>query len=174
MQIFLIILLILSSLSFVFLHPFATKVQNTTLWLGKKLYNNLNSDVEKIGLSSSRGFQDAITPKFQIYLNSFITIASPIIILISGSILNWYLGIVVLLLVIFLTKITSKLYSNNLNYYISLIVVDLLNRKANYLKENDILRADAASDVREDIIDILSSIIELNLPVPSVKEINKL
>ena len=170
-QIILIILLSFFSLMIIIFDPFIKRLHATTLWAGKRISP---TGLGSIGIELPRGIQDSITPRIQNILNIIITILSPILVVIFGTLIEFYLGITCLVVCYFLTNLTGKLWSIKLNYYLNLTIISLENRRADFLKQRDLERANAATDVLDDLKNLFLKYGSQNLTVPDLKDIRRM
>lgn len=159
----LIIVLSLACATVVFLGPFASRMQVTTLWVGRKI---APEDMES---ELPRGFQDAITPKLQDTLNTVLPIAY-LLIIVLGSIKAWYLGVALLVGSLILRAVVQKFYSNKINFYFRIINYYMANKIADYHKDKDVLRAEAATEMMQKLGNFYLSIKDQDLIVPKMSE----
>lgn len=151
----------------VFLGAFVGRMQATTLWVGKKIApKGLDQELP-------RGFQDAITPKMQDIFNTILPIAY-IVVLIVGTIKIWYLGVLLLFISILLTSVAQRLYPNNINVYLNMIITAMMNKLADYTRDKDEMRADAARDMVESLQNFYLKIKDLKMKVPRIIEAKKM
>lgn len=155
--------LALASIVVIFIGPFTGKMQASTLWVGKKIAP------EGMDTDAPRGFQDAITPKYQDTFNTILPIAY-ILILVLGTIKVWYMGVVLLVLVFVLMSIAQRFYPQDLNTYLRAIISAMMNKMADYKKAGDEMRTDAAAEMLERLNGLYAEIRDQKLPVPSIRE----
>lgn len=155
--------LALASLVVIFIGPFTGKMQASTLWVGKKIAP------EGMDTDAPRGFQDAITPKYQDTLNTLLPIAY-ILILVLGTIKTWWLGAALLVLVFLLMVVAQRFYPQDLNTYLRAIISAMTNKMADYNKSGDKMRTEAAAEMLERLNELYAEIREQNLPVPSIRD----
>lgn len=147
----------------VFVTPFVGNMQATTLWVGKKI---TPAGLER---EAPRGFQDAITPGFQNTLN-VLSPASYVVVLVLGSIAFWYLGVLLLVCSFLVSIFVKKLYPNRINFYLRILIHQMSNRTANYTRDGDTMRADAAEEMTEKLMEFYEEVKDLELRVPTMKE----
>lgn len=157
------IVLALACTAVIFVGPFARKMQATTLWVGKKIAP-IGADAD-----APRGFQDAITPKFQDTFNTILPIAY-ILILILGTIKVWYLGAILLIVTFVIMIIVQRFYPQDVNTYLRAIISAMMNKMADYKKAGDEMRTDAAAEMVEKLQDFYERIKDQKLSVPSIQE----
>jgi hypothetical protein len=157
------IVLALACTTVVFVGPFARKMQATTLWVGKK--------IAPVGAETDapRGFQDAITPKSQDTFNTILPIAY-VLILILGSIKMWYLGVTLLVITFVIMIIVQRFYPQDVNTYLRAIISAMINKMADYKKEGDEMRVDAAAEMVEKLQNLYERIKDQKMLVPSIRE----
>lgn len=155
----------LSITTVIFLGAFASRMQATTLWAGKKIAP------EGMDADMPRGFQDAITPKIQDTFNTILPICY-LVILVSGSIKSWYLGVVLLLVAFIGMFIAKTLISNKIKFYLKIINYYMANKTADYAKTGDVMRTEAAKDVSEKLQQLYFDIKD-DLLVPDLSEVKK-
>jgi hypothetical protein len=143
---------------------FAGKIQGTTLYVGKMIGE------PEFAQDMSNGFQDAITPEYQNKLNLIVP-GSWIAILVLGSFITWWGGIVALLITMMvLNAIISRFFPQRLSYYVMLLMNDMTNRIADFKKVKDESRADAGQMMLEKLTDFYLSVKDTDQPVPSLRE----
>lgn len=164
--IYLILLLVFTLLA-VPIGSFSGKMQRVTLWAGKK--------IAPFGMDSEvpRGFQDAITPKIQDRLNTFFPVLL-LLVLIVGSLRAWYLGIVAVIAILVLVVIVQKFLPNKISFYLKIIIHYMDNRIADYAKQGDTMRSDAAKEMSEKLHNLYFNIKDRNLEIPDFKEIKSM
>ena len=145
------------------LSAYTSKFQSTTLWAGKKIASEELKDIKP------NGYQDAITPKVQ-NIRNILKIILSISIFIIGTIKIWYLGVFGLVCVFIISNIASKCIPDKIEFYLFKIFTSLVNREANYLKNNDEMRAEACADICYRLEKLISEIRETNIKVPSIYE----
>lgn len=161
------ILLALAIFVVIFLGPYAGKMQASTLWVGKRIAP------EGMDQEAPRGFQDAITPKHQDTMNTFLPI-SYVLILVLGTIKAWYLGVLLLVLAIVLMSIAQRFYPQGLNTYLRAIIAAMVNKMADYKKAGDEMRTDAAAEMLQRLNDLYIEVHDQNLPVPSIRDTQRM
>jgi magnesium-transporting ATPase (P-type) len=157
------IVLALAGSIVVFIGPYRSKMQVTTLLAGKRIAP------EGMDADAPRGLQDAITPKLQDTFNIILPI-SYVIILILGSIRIWYLGIVLLVAAFAFEAIIQRFYPQDLNTYLRAIIGAMINKMADYKKTGDEMRADAAAEILEELDNLYAEIRDQKPPVPLIRE----
>ena len=163
LDIALYIVLVICAGTVIFIGPFAAKMQATTLWVGKKIApEGLDTDVP-------RGFQDAITPSMQDKFNTILPI-SYVLILAAGSWIHWYLGVSVLILSIILMTVLQRFYPNKVHTYLNIIIGAMNNKLADYVRDRDTMRAQAAQEVLTKLQEFYLEVRDENLEVPSITE----
>ena len=158
MVIVLIVLLVITPI----VASFNGKIQGTTLYVGKLL-----GEVE-LARDLPNGYQDAITPGFQTKLN----LLNPVLwlgLLIIGSIIGWWLGIVAVIVTAFNYSIIGKMLPKRLGYYVMILMNDMNKRTADYLKNGDKERAKACKLMAKDLTNYYLSIKDIEMPVPDFK-----
>jgi len=70
---------------------------------------------------------------------------------------------------LFSYSIAGAVLPRKLNHYLLLIISSLQNRQADYVKSNDTMRAEAAGEVVELLVDYADEVMPLDLPVPRIK-----
>lgn len=161
MTILFIIILIISAI----LTAYTNKMQASTLYIGKKICSPEMKDV------MPTGYQDAITPEDQNKRNLY----SPILfvaILIVGSLIKWYMGILGLLLnFIVLIPIASFFVPQKLSFYVNLLHINMANRFADYKKNGDEERTIASKEILEKL-EQYYFLMDKNIKVPNIYEAN--
>jgi hypothetical protein len=145
------------------LSGYTGRVQCTTLWAGRRIGE------PEFETQNPKGYQDAITPKAQNVRNTAVFILY-FVILVVGSIIKWYVGIVGVVIAFSSGNIAAGFFSNDLERYILGLINDMARREADYRKESDSMRADAAHDMLERLSLLLMEVHDKALPVPSMRE----
>ena len=145
------------------------RVQSTTLYLGKYLAKkDIGEDYAT--LMSSRGLQDAITPRSQKwYLYAMLT--SWVLIIVFSFLVAWYWIIISFIVYFIMYAIYDRVVNKKQLKYATLLMVDLANRSADYKKVNDLDRSQAAADFGHEIEDYINSIRKENPDLPTAKEV---
>lgn len=147
----------------IFIGAFVAGMQATTLWAGKKITpRGMDNELP-------RGFQDAITPKIQDTFNTILPI-SYIAILISGSIIAWYLGIASLIVAFIGMSIVKAFMPKRIKFYLKIINYYMMNKTADYAKAGDSMRAEASKDVTDKLTNLYLTIAD-DLEVPDFSSI---
>lgn len=158
--ILLTILMIISSV----VSSFTSKVQATTLYVGKLLGE------PEFAIDMPTGFQDAITPKWQNTLN-VVSLVLWVAILGMGSFVAWWGGILALLItIVVLNNIASRLMPQRLSYYVLMLANDMNNRVADYKREKDDDREDAAREMSDNLKTYYMTIKDSDQAVPTFEE----
>ncbi len=164
METFFYVLIGISSLLIIFLGPQVSKMQSVTLWVGKKIApQGLDKEVPN-------GFQDAITPESQ-NTGNIIIMASYLILLVSGSFLVWYGGILGLIVSLIISGLVGKFYANKIGTYLLKLINSMSNKVADYKKNNDFDRANAAEEMLQKLQSLYVEIRDENIDIPSLKEV---
>ena len=142
---------------------FAGRVQATTLWAGRAI---APADAEEL---MPTGVQDAITPRWQTWVN-YAYMGGMLAILIVGSAQRWYLGIVAVIVAVIVQSVVGAILPKRAASYLKWILVDLANREADYRKQNDHMRGDAAHDFADKVQKLLADSLEAARPVPTMAE----
>ncbi len=143
---------------------FASYMQATTLFVGKKIAP------QGMEAELPRGFQDAITPKIQETFNTILPI-SYILILVAGSLQAWYLGIAMLIVAFIGLAVAKKFFPSKVVFYLKIIIFYMTNKVADYAKDGDKMRAEAAQEVSDKLEIFYFQIKDHDLEVPSFAEI---
>lgn len=147
---------------------YAGRMQATTLYLGKKL---AHPSTQK---ELPRGLQDAITPKIQDTLNT-INIFGWIILIILGTYIAWYIGIISLLAAVILQSLFQIFMPKNLEHYYLIIQYYMMNKIADYNRDKDTMRTEAAGEVLSNLVEIYENEIKgANTPVPSIIDVKRM
>lgn len=148
----LLIALLLSLISSVFV-AYTLNVQRITKYLGWRIDSSIY-----------RNIQNAITPKAQNRRN-----LSLVFVLLAPTILAffhaWWASVAVFLVTILLTGVNQILLGRSAEKYVNSIGQDLYKRKADYLKENDKMRASVADEYSGVIAEVLAEIKNKNLTI---------
>lgn len=144
---------------------FSSRMQAATLFVGKSLCP------PEIVRDMPRGFQDAITPRWQNTLNIVVPLMV-LTVLVIGSMIVWWGGpLACLATLIVLQPIALRVVPEQLSFYLIRMINNMANRMADYKKERDSVRADAAKEMLDRLTALYSVIQRSGMPVPSFKEI---
>ncbi len=147
----------------IFIGPFVAKMQATTLWVGKKIAP------KGLDAEAPRGFQDAITPSWQDKFNTILPI-SYVLIFAIGTWIHWYLGATVLILSVILMSVVQRFYPSKLHTYLNIIIGAMNNKLADYVRDRDTMRANAAQELLTSLQEFYLEVREGDLDVPSMTE----
>ncbi|MBP9817486.1 hypothetical protein KBC75_01860 [Candidatus Shapirobacteria bacterium] len=163
MAIIFIIILIISSAVF----AYTGMMQATTLYVGKKIADPMLADV------MPNGYQDAITPEHQNKMNDLNNILL-VAVLIVGSLVRWYWGILGLILDIVLLRTIFQYFfvPQKLSFYVNLLVMNMANRYADYKKDKDEERALASKEIGDKLNEYFVTM-DKNMKVPTFDEASK-
>lgn len=156
-----VIVLLVSSVAALGIGPFIGRIQATTLWVGKKIAPEGTDEI------SPRGFQDAITPQFQNRLNILLFVCY-FLVLVSGTLIKWYLGVPALIATMVFQSVTGRFYPTKLSFYLKIITEDMHRRIADYTRDGDQMRADAAKEVAENLKSVYVMALSEDFPVPEI------
>ena len=158
------VVLLIHSLIF----AYTGRMQATTLYLGKRL---ADPSVQK---ELPRGLQDAITPKIQTTLN-IINIIGWIVLIGLGTYIAWYVGIVSVFLAVALQSFFQIFMPKTLDHYYLVIQYYMMNKIADYNRNNDTMRTQAGKEVLNDLIQIYEAEIKgKNIHVPSIIHVKRM
>lgn len=146
-------------------HPFTTRLQDTSLWLGKAL---VPSDFAS---AYPRGLQDPLTsgwPSTYIFVVSLLPFISATI----AFFYSWWAAILVYVISIILAAIFSRsnVASKKVERYIAILADHARNRVADYNKKGDYDRATAAEQLTESLTEILVIYLESDVIVPTMSQ----
>jgi hypothetical protein len=120
------------------------------------------------------GFQDAITPKSQDRRNTFLPILLLAIFILGSFFVAWHAGVVALIARAFVYGMASRFMPDDLEYYLLRRISAMDNREADYRKNNDLMRAEAAHDMAERLKDALLLVHGQDRKVPQMREIRNM
>jgi len=135
----------------VFFSAFTKNVQETTNFLGKKLFGNE---------TCTAGVQDAITPSWQTRNNIIMFVFLVVFLGVSMYVFKWYVGTLIFIATFFLAiPLVSRvlMFPANSIFIVNKIKNNLINRKQTYEEAGDLLRATAVSEVLEKLKEITNS-----------------
>ncbi len=142
----LIIIILINGL----LAAYTRNVQATTLFLGRELAQGNE-------LAGNTGFQDAITSKAQTIRN-YLMFALIFLMALVALLIKWYWIPVALVAWILVQGVSRVFLPKDVLHYANGIGQSLARREADYAKDNDHLRADAARELKENIAQIIPSL----------------
>lgn len=143
-------------------------MQRSTLYIGKIIAPF------EMSHRIPRGYQDAIThPRF--WKIQCLTPISIVVFLIAGFLAGWY-WIPILWILVFLpiSLIIRSRKRKDIEYYLNIIIDGMVEKKENYLKKNDNIRAAAANDMIDILIEYLDEIKGSGIIIPSMSYINNM
>jgi hypothetical protein len=142
---------------------YAGRMQCVTLWAGRAI---TRADMEAM---LPTGAQDAITPPWQTRLN-LVWMIGFLVFLIVGLLQVWYLGILGVVVGLIARAIVEAFLPKQVAWYLRQITASLANREANYQRDGDVLRAEAAHEMFDRIALLLERAVSSNRRVPSIVE----
>lgn len=145
------------------LNAYSARIQATTLWAGRAI---VPASYETI---SPTGVQDAITPPWQTRLQLVWMIGLAVVVIV-GSLQVWYFGILALAVALLASGIARALLPKRVAWYLHLIVNSLANREADYARDGDTMRAEAARELFYKVSLLLERVASANQHVPSMQE----
>ena len=149
------------------LASYTARFQATTLWAGKVLAG------KELSEQMPRGFQDAITPKNQNRRNTIIPILY-LAIIVLGCMQAWYVCIAAVIVALVAGAIADRFIPDKLEYYLLRVAWALDNREADYRKENDLMRADAARHMASSVKGLIEAVHGTAQKVPSMREAKRI
>jgi hypothetical protein len=145
------------------IHAYSGNILSTTLWAGRAI---APPDTEAL---MPTGLQDAITPPWQTRL-TLVWIIGYAALLIVGSLQFWYFGVLAVGLALFVSAVARALLPRRVDWYLRLLMNSLANREANYQKQGDALRAEAARAMFTRVALLLERVAASDMRVPSQLE----
>jgi hypothetical protein len=132
-------------------NPFVSRLHATGLWAGKALASPENASV------MPRGFQDALTdgwPSSLSFLGGLLPWLGPAL----GFLHSWWLPIPAFAIGIATTLAAQKIGPApvTVDRYLALLYGHLARREANFLRDQDLLRFEAASSLRQELQQLLA------------------
>ena len=91
-----------------------------------------------------------------------------------GFLCQWWMGIVIYAVAIFLGVFTKLLFIRPVSHYLSLLHHKMLNRHIDYRRDNDVERADAAESYCRDLAELILIYQNSSLRPPSVKQLRQI
>jgi hypothetical protein len=125
------------------LAAYTYNMQAVTSFIGREI-----AEKEIVEQLAPRGFQDAITPRYQ-DIRNWLLMTMLLGIIIIGYLIKWYFVPIGLFLFSFLQFIFKQLLPKNINYYLIKLIANMDNRYADYVKSGDLVRADAAKTMSD-------------------------
>jgi hypothetical protein len=155
-------------------NPYINRLDIISVWLGRVISEDfaINTE-EKLSKTVADQMRNGLRTGGS-WIFSTLEILAPIsgiIGIIIGFFYTWWGGILAFIItsIINLLIEKSKLYSNQVGYYILFYIKRLTIRYANYIKDGDIVRAEAILETRNELAEILSIYIDLPIKVPDEK-----
>lgn len=148
------------------LGAFVAKMHAVTLWAGKWIAPPGTQTFDECG------YRDAITTRWH-RRGLICWWIGIILVFVSGTWIQWYLGAVALAGVRFVSVMVSNLTPRRAAPYLRLIVQDLAQREADYLRDNDQIRSEAAKDLKERCIILWTKTLQDLSVAPNMTEAKK-
>lgn len=149
------------------LSAYTSKYQEVTLWAGKMVSPPGSDHL------NPTGSQDAITPKAQGRRN-VLNIGFYIVTLVLGTYLNWWQGVLGVIVFVVVHSIFKYFMPNTIEYYLRPIIHSIANREADFLKRGDHMRAEAARAFFIRLTELLERVSNNNLKLPEYSEIRRM
>jgi hypothetical protein len=142
--------------------PFASRINATGLWAGKALASPASASM------MPRGFQDALTHGWPSTI-SLARVLIPGAAAILGFFHSWWLPFASCVLAVVIAKVTQRLpfFPNKVERYLLILLAHLGRREASFIRDGDTARAQAASELRRDLEELVSVYSGTWVPVPS-------
>jgi hypothetical protein len=161
-SIMLLFISLLIALVFGLTQPFAARLRNTGLWLGRVL---TPAEAKE---AFPQGIQDAVTAGWPstYYL---IIILLPYGGATVGFFYSWWGGVVSFIAAISISIIAGKtdIASKKLERYIAVFAAHAADRVADFSKKGDVIRANAAIELKEKLQNILLTYMNSDIAVPT-------
>lgn len=143
-----------------------SKMQGVTLNFGRYMARDNE-------LAGPRGFQDAITPKFQDKLNSLLFVVLAVAV-IGFFFFKWYTPILALFIYGITAGVAAAFAPKQLFPYIGKIIGSLARRSADYAKKGDHERSSAAKDMGQMVGESAEEIYLIYGKKATVEQLNEL
>ena len=151
--------------------PYCNGLYYTSLW-----YAKISTPEEMAGTPEEKQFnktiQAALTdgwPSTVIALHSTLIY----VIVIVGIVYVWWWGIIIFVIAVFLSGTIDHFFKKNLTYILNLYSYRLANREADYRKNNDLQRADAAHEFNAELMRISFLYFDTKIKVPTTAQIKE-
>ncbi|MEI9934485.1 MAG: hypothetical protein WDM71_06445 [Ferruginibacter sp.] len=154
-------------IAFIFglLHPFAERLQCTSLWVGKVLVPT------ELSSAYPSGLQAALTngwPSTYIVVVNFLPYVSSII----AFFYVWWAALIVFIISAFFSAIFGKtqITSHKVERYIAILIDHIQNEIANYKKRGDFDRSEASENLNKELAELLILYLKSEIRVPTMKQ----
>ena len=147
------------------LSPLGSRLQGTSLWVGKTLVPPEAADAQPTGL------QDAVNDGWPSNL-ALITSLLPFGAAVAGFMHRWWLCFAVFVAWTVIAQVVSRtrLVPRTVDWYLLQFVNHADRRRADYLKGGDVARAEAAEELSKGLSKVLDLYLGSGVPAPSVNE----
>jgi hypothetical protein len=145
------------------IHAYSGQLLATTLWAGRAIAPPGSEAM------MPTGFQDAITPPWQTRL-TLVWIVGYVALLIVGSLQLWYFGVVAVVVALVAFGVARVILPSRVAWCLRLIANSLANREADYQRDEDTARAEAAREMFSRIALLLERVASSGQRVPSMSE----
>ena len=146
------------------LFPFSSRLHNTGLWAGRSLLPDDAAD------AYPQGLQDALTTGWPSIV-AFIGVTMPFTAIGISVLHAWWMPIVMLVIWPLSVTVTERIQiaSPWVDRYLMILLVHALKREADYARNGDAPRAEAARELAGQVGDILDIYLGKKVPAPSIR-----
>lgn len=141
-----IVLWILVAMSAAFM-AYTGNIQTTTQWVGHRLAADDRMRISLAYKGTPLDFQSVVTAKVQ-NIRNFLHVGLLIAILVLGSVIAWYLGIVAVIVAYLGGTLFAQVLPRRFTHYLKWLLIDIQHRIADYRKAGDEMRAQSLEAVQ--------------------------
>jgi len=150
------------------LRAYGAQLHISGLWAGKALAPTGSDSL------MPTGFQDALTHGWPSTV-SFVSTIAPAGVLVTGLLHAWWAALLGLALMIAVSAALrgTRLIPGTVDRYLLLLLARLSRREADYRRESDLERADAAAALRLELQRLIEDYLDSGVRVPTFGEVQK-
>ena len=155
-------------------NPYINRLDDASIWLSKAIASVNEDDFSSRTLKKLNWGTRLALRTGGSWWFSTLEFIIPLLLFVGvglGFFYAWWAGILAFVLYIFFYGIGqySNLFSKRADYYIMFYMTRLMKRAANYAKNNDFIRADAAKELSDELKELLPIYLDTFIQVPDTK-----
>lgn len=152
------------------LRPMSDGLLDTSMWVAKILAP-IDAEENEATKQLLKFSQAALLEGWLSNIPFIATIAL-LVSVVSGFVYRWWVGVLVLFVSVMLGVLTKLLRTRSVVYYLTLIYHKMANRAADYRKQGDLERLEAAESLCEDLVELIVLYQNSGLRPPSPEQLN--
>ena len=163
------------SLIYAVLKPFSDGLLDTSLWVGKILteqFEDSSEEILKLQKKKMKSIQLGLLdgwPSFFVAMPIYLTVLA----LGLGFWANWKIGLIVFGVLVVDFIIIKPLLSKPIDFFLEIILKRMTNRYANYIKKNDLVRADVTKELCDNLEELLALYFNKKIFPPDTQKIKE-